>query len=506
MSAKSTAKQPTQKKSTDSPKTKGTNPQKAVKPPVVAVLGHVDHGKTSLLDKIRETNYQEKEAGGITQSIGAYQVDHKKNKITFIDTPGHAAFTAMRARGGQAADMVILVIAANEGVKPQTIESIGHAKAAGVPIILALNKIDLPTAQAMKVKQELVQHEIITEDLGGDVVAVEVSALTGEGVENLLDMIHLVAEMGELSTEENDTSSGMILEARQDPKKGILATLIIQSGTVKAGDYIVAGTSWGKIKRMTDWQGNTIQTAGPADPVEVMGFQSVPNSGEIFTIVESEKEAKTIVLEPEIKDGGHTIKKDKNVKVVPLVVKADTQGALEAFKAALEGLNTDESRVDIVYAGLSDVTEADVMLATVSDAIILGFNVGRDKAAQNAAQIERIPIMTYDIIYRALEDVSAFLESEADQLRAIGYAEVLQVFELSDGTFVAGSKVEEGNLLQGSRVQVLRDDEIVAEGRISSLRHEKDKKSKVQSGEECGIVMSPNFAFQPEDTVIAYSV
>jgi translation initiation factor IF-2 len=505
MPRKSTAKT-TPSQTTENKNTPATaKHQTGVRPPIVAILGHVDHGKTSLLDKIRQTNLQAKEAGGITQSIGAYQIDHKGKKITFIDTPGHEAFTAMRARGGGAADIVVLVIAANEGIKPQTVESIGHAKAANVPMIIAFNKIDLPTANTQKIKQELLKHEIITEDLGGDVVAVDVSATAGTGIDQLLEMIGLVAEMQELTTELQQPAQGIVLEARQDARKGILATLLLKQGILKPGAWIATPTVWGKVKRMTDWQGAVVQEVHPGTPVEVLGLQQVPQAGQEFAEVESEKVARSGI--PPAQKPTATVPnrlQEQEIKIVPLVVKADTQGALEAFLAALEGLNTDEGRVNIVHAGLGDINEADVMLATVSRAIILGFNVEQDKAAVNASQIEKVPVMTYDIIYRALEDVGDFLESEADQLRAIGEAEILQVFELSDGTLVAGSRVTEGHITKGSKVQVIRGEDIIAEARISSIRQGKEQKSKINEGEECGIILSTQVAFQPGDTFLIF--
>lgn len=499
LTLKHMAKKSKQSKTINSSKT-------TARPPVVAILGHVDHGKTSLLDKIRHTNVQKKEAGGITQSIGAYQVPHKDNAITFIDTPGHEAFTAMRARGGRTADIVILVVAANEGVKPQTVESIGHAKAAGVPMIVAFNKADLPTADSMKVKQELLRHEVVTEDLGGDVVSVEVSALTGQGIAELLDMIALVAEMQELKAEHDGEVRGVVIEAQQESRQGIIASVVVKSGTLKQGDYVIAGNVWGKVKRLTDWQGKTIQHAGPGTPVAILGFQAVPASGEHLEVVPSEKIAKEKSQHEVVGETATSRVSEEGIKIIPLILKADTQGALEAFLASVRALNTDESMVEIVHAGLSDVTEADVMLATVSNAVILGFNVGIDKAALNAAQIDKVPIMTYDIIYQALEDVKEFLENEADQLRAIGLAEVLEVFELSNGTYVSGSQLTDGYIQQGAKVQMYRDDKLFAEGRVSSLRHGKEQKSRIAAETECGIVISPNVKTEPGDTIMVYPV
>ncbi len=499
-----------QKTTRNTKSTAASSTDKAVRPPVVAILGHVDHGKTSLLDKIRQTNLQAKEAGGITQSIGAYQVTYQDKPITFIDTPGHAAFTAMRARGGGAADIVILVVAANEGVKPQTVESIGHAKAANVPIIVALNKIDLPAANSQRVKQELAEYELVTEDLGGDVVAVEVSATTGQGVEQLLEMVGLVADMQELAADVTKPAAGIVLEARQDARRGILTTFLIKEGTLKQGSYVVTPTAWGKVKRLTDWLGNPVVEALPGMPVEVLGLQQVPQAGQQFAEVDSEKAARASMQEKAFPTPTPTVRGDTGgdtegeTKIVPLVIKADTQGALEAFVPALTALNTDEGRVEIVHAGLGDINEADVMLAAVSNAIIVGFNVSQDKASVNAAQVEKVPVMTYDIIYRALEDVGDFLESEADQLRAIGETEVLQVFELSDGTLVAGSRVVDGHVTKGSKVQVIRGEEVIAEARVSSLRQGKEQKSKINEGEECGIILSTPVAFEPGDTFLIF--
>lgn len=479
--------------------------QPTSRPPVVAVLGHVDHGKTSLLDAIRSSNFQEKEAGGITQSIGAYQVEHNGRAITFIDTPGHAAFTAMRARGGNSADIVVLVVAATEGVKPQTVESVGHVKAAGVPLVVALNKMDLPGANPDKVKQELMQHGVVSEEFGGDAVFVEVSAKTGDGVPQLLEMIQLIAEMAELSFRDEASLKGVVIEARKDQRVGNVATFIVQEGVLSVGDFLATDTAWGKVKRMHDWQGSVVKKAYPGDPVEVLGLQEVPGAGEVFVGAASEKEAKQKMGERERDQAAGKKVAQDGQKVVSIIVKADSQGSLEAFRAALEALNTDEGIVHIISAGLSDVAESDIMLAKISRAIVLGFNVGIEKAALHAAELERVPVMKYDVIYRAIEDVSDFLESEVEKVRATGEAEVLEVFELSDGTLVAGSEVFDGYVSRGARVQVVRgDDEIVHEARIKSLRHGKDIVPRIDEGMQCGIVLSKAFAFEVGDVIVAF--
>lgn len=472
------------------------------KPPVVSVLGHVDHGKTSLLDAIRKTNMQAKEAGGITQSIGAYQVEYKGQPITFIDTPGHEAFTAMRARGGSVADIVVLVIAANEGVKPQTIESIGHARAAGVPLIVAFTKIDLDSANPAKVKQELLEYDVVTEEHGGEVVSVGVSAKTGDGIDNLLEMIVLVSEMHPKEQKDETTPRGIIIESEKNSRTGVVATGIIQEGRIRRGDILATPTTWGKIKRMTDWQGNALEEATAGMPVALLGFGEPPQSGESFVMVASEKEA--LALQKEINIQEQTKKADVE-KIVPLILKADTHGALEAFQASLEALSDEEARVDIVHAGLSTINEADVVMAGVSNAIILGFNVSVDTAASKAAQLEHVPIMTYDIIYRAIEDVGELLDSEVEKIRAVGEAEVLQVFQLSNGTYVAGSKIIEGHIAKGAKIQVIREDEIVFEARVSSLRHGKEERSKMEEGSECGVILSKSFEFVPGDTLLAFA-
>lgn len=475
-----------------------------VRTPVVSVLGHVDHGKTSLLDQIRKSNIQTKEAGGITQSIGAYQVEHQGRMITFIDTPGHEAFTAMRARGGAVADIVVLVVAANEGVKPQTIESIGHAQAAEVPIIVALNKIDLAGADVMRVKQELATHGIVTEDLGGTVVAVEVSAKTGQGVDQLLEMISLVGDVSipQSETTENDSSvHGIIIESRRDPKIGVVATGIVKQGILNPGTIVVTESAHGKLKRITDWKGNTIDKAHEGMPVEMLGFERVPGAGERFVVVASERDIQTYQKE---KLAQNVEPKPVVEKIVPLIIKASTQGSLEAFRASLEALADEDSRVEIVHAGLSTINEADVTLASVSRAIILGFNVSVDAAASSAAEIERVPIMSYDVIYHALEDVADLLDSEVEKIRAVGEALVQQVFVLSNGTHVAGSKILDGHLTKGARIQVVRGDEVVFESRIASIRHEKDERSKVEAGTECGIILSKDFEFVVGDSVLVF--
>ncbi|MCA9397295.1 translation initiation factor IF-2, partial [candidate division WWE3 bacterium] len=372
------------------------------------------------------------------------------------------------------------------------------------PIIVAINKIDMSNADPMMVKQQLTEHGLITEDFGGDIVTVELSAMTGQGVDQLLEMIQLVAEMEELERNADGPAKGIVLEGKQDARQGIAATLIVQNGTLKPGNVVATASTWGKIRRMTDWQGTVTKEVGPSGPVEVLGLQDVPQAGELFEVVENEKEAKDKIQELDQVAEDRSVVKDDDMKVVPLIVKADTKGALEAFLAALHSLNTDEGMVQIIHSGLSDVTEADVVLAHVSKAIVLGFNVGVDKAASSAAQMERVPVMTYDVIYRALEDVEDFLESEVDQLRAIGEASVKQVFELSDGTLVAGSVVSEGHGVTGAKVEVWRGDERIGEARVKSLRHNKDKRSKVEQGEECGIILNTRIEFEPGDTILLF--
>lgn len=486
-----------------SPRSSGnTRPNGISKPPVVSVLGHVDHGKTSLLDAIRKTNVQAKEAGGITQSIGAYQITHNGQSITFIDTPGHEAFTAMRARGGSVADIVVLVVAANEGVKPQTIESIGHARAAGVPMIVALTKSDLDSANPERVKQELLEYEVITEDHGGDVVSVSVSAKSGEGIDNLLEMIVLVSEMRHQEQTDETAPRGIIIESEKNSRTGVVATGIIQEGTIRRGDILATPTTWGKVKRMSDWQGNAVEEATAGMPIAILGFAEPPQSGESFTAVASEKEAQALQQEVRTED---QVKGADVEKVVSLVLKADTHGALEAFKNSLEALSDDEARVDIIHAGLSTINEADVVLAGVSNAIILGFNVSVDPAASKAAQLEHVPMMMYDVIYRAIEDVGELLDSEVEKIRAVGEAEVLQVFQLSNGTYVAGSKILEGHIAKGAKIQVIREDEVVFEARVTSLRHGKEERSKMEEGSECGVILSKNFEFTPGDVLLAFA-
>jgi len=479
-----------------------TGADRLIKPPVVSVLGHVDHGKTSLLDAIRKTNLQSKEAGGITQSIGAYQVTYNGQPITFIDTPGHEAFTAMRARGGSVADIVILVIAANEGVKPQTVESIGHARAAGVPMIIALTKSDLDSANPERVKQELLEHDVITEEHGGDVVTVSVSAKTGEGIDSLLEMLVLVSEMRMHEQQGDSSPRGIIIESEKNARTGVVATGIVQEGSVRRGDILATVTTWGKIKRMTDWRGTVLEEATAGTPVALLGFAEPPAAGETFVRVESEKEALAQQNDEKVSEEEAAADVEK---IVQLIIKADTHGALEAFKASLEALSDDEARVDIVSAGLSAINEADIMLASVSNAIILGFNVVIDPAASRAAQLEHVPVMTYDVIYRAIEDVGELLDSEVEKIRAVGEAEVLQVFQLSNGTYVAGSKILEGHIAKGAKIQVIREEEVVFEARVTSLRHGKEERSKMEEGSECGVILSKSFEFIPGDILLAFA-
>jgi len=472
--------------------------------PVVTVMGHVDHGKTSLLDAIRLTNVTASEAGGITQHIGAYQVEINGQKITFLDTPGHEAFTAMRARGAQVTDIVVLVVAADDGVMPQTVEAINHAKAAGVPIIVAINKIDKENAQPDRVKQELTEYGLVVEEWGGDTIAVPVSAKTKHNIEQLLEMILLVAEVRELKANPNRPAVGTVIEAELDKGKGPVATVLVAKGTLNIGDVAVAGTAFGRIRAMTDDKGRRVKKAGPAVPVEVQGLSEVPPVGEQLTVVADEKLARQIVAarasERRIEEAKQTAKvsledlfdkiKEGEVKDLNLIIKADVQGSVEALRSALERLSTSEVRVNPIHGGVGAITETDVMLAAASNAIIIGFNVRPDSNTKATADIQGVDVRLYRVIYDAIEDVKAAMTGLlAPEFREVvlGKAEVRQVFRVPKIGAVAGSFVSEGKVMRNAKARVVRDGIVVHEGAIESLRRFKDDVREVAEGYECGI-------------------
>ena len=496
------------------------------RPPVVTVMGHVDHGKTTLLDYIRNTKVAEREAGGITQHIGASVVEVEtsegKKKITFLDTPGHEAFTAMRARGAQVTDIAILVVAADDGVMPQTIEAINHAQAAGVPIIVAINKIDKPGANPDRVKQELTQHGLIPEDWGGTTIMVPVSAKTGEGVDELLEMIALQAELMELKANPNKKARGVVLEAKLDKQRGPVATLLVQSGTLKIGDPIVAGLYAGKIRAMFDDKGKPVKEAGPSMAVEILGLEDVPLAGDKFYVVKDEKTARKIAEKRQELARESALEKEKRVsledlfaqikegevKELNIVLKADAQGSIEAIRKSLEELSTDEVKVKIIHAGVGPITENDVLLATASNAIIVGFNVRPDSAARKAAEREKVDMRTYRVIYDIVDEIKkamqGLLEPEEKEVY-LGSAEVRATFKVPKVGTVAGCYVKDGVIRRNANVRLVRDGVIVYDGKIASLKRFKDDVKEVQAGYECGIGLENFNDIKVGDTIECYT-
>lgn len=471
--------------------------------PVVTVMGHVDHGKTSLLDAFRKTNVVSGEAGGITQHIGAYQVDVGGSKITFLDTPGHAAFTQMRARGAKVTDLVIVVVASDDGVMPQTIEAINHAKAAGVPLIVAVNKCDLPDGNPDRVKQELLQHDVYVEDLGGEIMAVNVSATKGTGLEGLLESIALQAEILELKANPNRPAQGAVIEAQLDKGRGPVATVLVQHGTLKVGDVFVAGSEWGRVRALVNDKGEQVKEAGPSIPVEVLGLQGAPSAGDEFVVVENEARAREVAeyreekaKEEEAAKGGASFEQmfaklqADDIAEVPVVIKADVQGSVEAIQGALESLNTDEVAARILHAGVGGVTEHDISLAAASGAVVIGFNVRANPQARNAAKAENIEIRYYSVIYNLVDDVKAAMSGLLKPTineTFLGRAEVREIFAVSKVGKVAGCLITEGVARAKSRARVLRDDIVVHEGKLDALRRFKDEAKEVQAGTECGM-------------------
>ena len=501
------------------------NDENAVtRPPVVCVMGHVDHGKTSILDAIRNTSVTSTEAGGITQAIGAYQVITPDNQtITFLDTPGHAAFTAMRARGAMSTDIAVLVVAADDGIMPQTIEAINHAKAAGVEIIVAINKMDKEGANPDRVLQQLTEYELVPEEWGGDVICVPVSAKTKMGIDKLLETINLVAEMSELKANPDRTAKGVVIEAKLDKGRGPIATLLVQNGTLKAGDVIVAGTAVGKVRAMVDCQGKKINSAGPSVPVEIMGLDRAPMSGDLFNAVSDEKLARQLVEQRKAEAKEEEFKAFQKVtldtlfdtlhegelKDLNIIVKADVQGSVEAVKQSLLKIENDEVRVKIIHGGVGTVNESDVMLANASNAIIVGFAVSVDPIAQESANRDGIEIKTYDIIYDAIEDIeNAMRGMRAPKYRDVdtGAAEVREVYKISSAGTIAGCVVTSGNIKRGGKVRVVRDGKEIANVEIANLKRFKDEVKEVSSGYECGISLVGFDDIQTGDVFEAYIV
>ena len=476
------------------------------RPPVVTIMGHVDHGKTSLLDAIRNANVVSGEAGGITQHIGAYQVEKNGQKITFIDTPGHAAFTAMRARGAQATDIAILVVAADDSVMPQTIESISHAKAAGVPIIVAINKIDKHEADPQKVRSELLRHEVFVESMGGEVLDVEVSATKGTNLDKLLEAILLQAEILDLKANPDRTAEGVVIEAQLDKGRGPVATVLVQTGTLMPGDILVAGNEWGRVRALVNDRGEQIKEAPPAMPVEVLGLQGTPQAGDRFAVVNNEARAREITeyrqrLAREKAVAKHAGQRGSleqmmsqlqtsGLKEFPLVIKGDVQGSIEAINAALDKLGTDEVRARIVHAGAGAITESDVSLAETSGAAIIGFNVRANVQARAAAEAAGIEIRYYSIIYNLVDDVKAAMSGLLSPERRetfIGNAEILEIFDITKVGKIAGCRVTEGKVERGAGVRLIRDNVVIHEGTLKTLKRFKDEVSEVPGGQECGM-------------------
>ena len=487
------------------------------RPPVVTVLGHVDHGKTTLLDTIRHTNVAAGEFGGITQHIGAYQVERGGRRITFIDTPGHEAFTALRARGAQVTDIAVLVVAADDGVMPQTVEAINHAKAAQVPIVVAINKVDLPQANPERVKQQLAELGLVPEEWGGDVVMVPVSARTGQGIEDLLEMLLLVAELHDLRADPHKPARGTVLEARLDRGRGPVATVLVQEGTLRVGDAVVVGEVYGKVRAMTDDRGQRLTEAGPSTPVEVVGLSDVPTAGDLLEVVPDERRAKAIAEERRERRRAAELTQARKgsleelveVRELRLVVKADVHGSLEAITGALQRLQTEEVKVNVLHAAVGAVTESDVMLAAASRAVVLGFNVRPDPAARKLAEQEGVDVRLYRIIYEALDDVQALLKGlAAPKLTEVvlGRAEVRRIFHISRVGTVAGCYVVEGRIPRSAQVRLVRDGAVVYDGRLASLRRFKDDVREVAAGFECGMVLENFQDIKEGDVIEAYAV
>jgi len=485
------------------------------RPPVVTVLGHVDHGKTSLLDSIKNSKVADGEVGGITQHIGAYQVESNGHPITFLDTPGHAAFTAIRARGARVTDIAVLVVAADDGIMPQTLEAINHAKAAKVPIVVAINKMDLPGADPERVKRQLSEQDLLVEDWGGEVISVDVSAKTGEGIDNLLENLLLVAEIAELRANPNKLAQGTVIEAKLDRKRGPSATVLVQDGTLNVGDFIVAGNAFGRVKAMTDDKGKPVQHVMPGTPAEVLGFGSLPEAGDQLRATASEREARSMAGDISKAHGNPTgytraltleevvnqVDTD-DVKELNLVIKADVQGSVEAVRGALERLVDEDAKVRILHAASGAVTESDILLASASEAIVISFTIGAEPSAERLANRMGVEIRHYNIIYQLIDDVEKALHGMLDPVYTdviVGRAEVREVFEGRRGTQIAGCRVSEGRMIRNGDVRVMRNGTVVEENVITSLRHFRDEVNEMNAGTECGIVLQGFNDFQQGD-------
>jgi translation initiation factor IF-2 len=495
------------------------------RPPVIVVMGHVDHGKTSLLDAIREANVVSGEAGGITQHIGAYQVavGENRRKLTFLDTPGHAAFTSMRARGAQVTDIAILVVAADDGIMPQTVEAINHAKAAGVPIIVAINKMDKPEANPNRVMQGLTEHELVAEEWGGDVICAPVSALTGEGMENLLEMVQLTADVKELKANPNRLAKGTVIEARLDRGRGPVATVLVQNGTLKSGDIVIAGTSIGRVRVMNDDRGEKVEEAGPSTPVEITGLSEVPQAGDAFAAVEDERLARELAEQRRHEareeqwgayqkvtlDNLFSQISEGEIKELPIIVKADVQGSVEAVRQSLEKISTDEVRVRVIHGAVGAVSESDIMLANASNAIIVGFNVRPEPLAKEMAETDEVEVKLYRVIYDAIDEISDAMKGmHAPKYREVdfGRAEVRNVFKISSVGTIAGCYVLEGKIPRSAKIRVVRDGIIIADDTLDSLRRFKDDVREVASGYECGMGLVKFADIKEGDIFEAYEI
>ena len=488
--------------------------------PVVVVMGHVDHGKTSLLDAIRHSNVTKGEAGGITQHIGAYRVNIDGKEITFLDTPGHEAFTAMRARGAQVTDIAVIVVAADDGIMPQTVEAINHAKAAGVSIIVAINKMDRPGADPETVKQELTKYDLVPEEWGGDTICVPVSALKGTNIDELLEMILLVAEMKQLKANPDRAAKGVVIEAKLDRGRGVVSTMLVQNGTLHIGDVVIAGTTVGRVRSMLNDKGQSVKSAGPSFPVEIMGLSEVPNAGDVFNAVADEKMARDLIDERKFKEKEEQFKQASKVslddlfgqisdgiKELNIVVKADVQGSAEAVKANLEKLSNEEVKVKVIHAAVGGISESDVMLAAASNAIIIGFNIRPDKNAIDSAARQEVDIRTYRIIYECLEEVEAAMKGMlAPKFKetVIGHAQVRQTIRVPNVGIIAGSYITDGKITRNAGIRVLRDSVVIFEDKISSLKRFKDDAKEVAQGYECGVGLEKFNDIKENDILEAY--
>ncbi|MDC1045874.1 translation initiation factor IF-2 [Candidatus Pelagibacter sp.] len=489
------------------------------RPPIITVMGHVDHGKTSVLDVLRSANVVSGEFGGITQHIGAYQIENQSNKLTFIDTPGHAAFTEMRARGSKLTDVVVLVVAADDGVKPQTVESIKHAKAANVPIVVAINKCDLPDADPQKIKNQLLEHELIAEDLSGDTLMVEISATTKMNLDKLVEAIVLQAEILDLKTDFESKATGIVLESKIDVGRGAVATIIVTTGTLKKGDFFVSGLKWGKVRAIIDDKGKNINEAPPSAPVEILGINGAAKSGDDFIVVDNEKEAKTLSENraQETKEAKNPLTfatqdsafSDNSAEELNLIIKSDVHGSSEAIKNAISQIKHDEVKPKIILADIGMVTETDVTLAKASNAVLIAFNVKPSKEAKKLAENEKIKISSYNIIYEVLDYIKqkmSGLLSPDIQETVTGTAQILEIFKVSGAGKVAGSKVMEGEITTTSDVRIIRDGAIIYTGKVGTLFREKNQVKQVSNGQECGITVKDYMDFQKNDTIEAFSV